>query len=133
MKFTYPLTILETHLDTFGHMNNATYLQLFEQARWEIITERGFGLKVIQEKQIGPVILEIHIRFIKELKLRQKVNIVTTVEEYSGKIGKLKQVMEDESGEVYTEAIFTLGFFDMRLRKLIPPTKEWLNALGIQT
>ena len=33
--FTYPLLIKETYLDTFGHVNNATYLTLFEEARWD--------------------------------------------------------------------------------------------------
>ena len=30
---TYKLRIIETHLDMFGHVNNATYLQIFEEAR----------------------------------------------------------------------------------------------------
>lgn len=30
--FTYPMLIKESHLDSFGHMNNATYLELFENA-----------------------------------------------------------------------------------------------------
>ena len=39
----YPMTILEHHLDTFGHVNNAMYLQLFETARWQWITDGGDG------------------------------------------------------------------------------------------
>ena len=42
--FVYYLIIRESHLDTFGHLNNATYLQLFEEARWDYITNRGFGV-----------------------------------------------------------------------------------------
>ena len=48
--FTYPVTIKEVYLDTFGHMNNAMYLTLFEEARWEFITQRGFGLKTITKR-----------------------------------------------------------------------------------
>jgi acyl-CoA thioester hydrolase len=45
---TYPLTIKETYLDTFGHVNNAMYLALLEEARWDLITTNGYGLKIIQ-------------------------------------------------------------------------------------
>ncbi len=30
----YHLLILEKHLDTFGHVNNASYLEILEEARW---------------------------------------------------------------------------------------------------
>ena len=31
--YEYDKTILEQHLDTFGHVNNAVYLSLYEEAR----------------------------------------------------------------------------------------------------
>lgn len=30
----YPVVIREHHLDTFGHVNNAAYLDILEEARW---------------------------------------------------------------------------------------------------
>ena len=71
----YELQIKEHHLDTFGHVNNAIYLQLFEEARWQIITERGYGMAEIMKLRQGPVVLEIQIKFIKELKLREVIQI----------------------------------------------------------
>ena len=47
MIFEYPLVILERHLDMLGHVNNATYLEIFEEARWDFIERRGHGLKNI--------------------------------------------------------------------------------------
>ncbi len=46
--FVYDTQIKEHHLDSFGHVNNATYLSLYEEARWESITENGYGLKEVQ-------------------------------------------------------------------------------------
>ena len=51
--FRYPLTILEKHLDSFGHVNNATYLHLYEEARWDFITKRGFGLARVLAGLVG--------------------------------------------------------------------------------
>ena len=72
---TYPILIKESDLDTFGHVNNATYLKLFEEARWDLITKNGYGIKTIRETKLGPTILEIKIRFLKELRLREKITI----------------------------------------------------------
>lgn len=123
--------IQETHLDVFGHMNNARYLELFEQARWDIITNNGFGLGKIKETGQGPVILEAHLRFLKELHARTVVRISVECTEYNGKIGKLKQEMLNEKNELCAELIVVFGLFDLKARKLIPATDEWKKAIGI--
>jgi acyl-CoA thioester hydrolase len=128
--FEYPLQIRERHLDTFGHVNNAVYLEIFEEARWDIINKRGYGLKRIRETGHGPVILEVNLKFLKELALGQKVTLRTEAVSYVGKIAQLKQWIVDESETVYAEALFTMGLFDLRSRKLIEPTPEWLSAIG---
>ena len=84
--FNHSLVIKEHHLDTFGHVNNATYLQIFEQIRWDILESRGYGLGRIQETGLGPTILEINIRFKRELRNREKIKIET---QYSHTKGKL--------------------------------------------
>ncbi len=43
MQHLYPVTIRETHIDSLGHVNNAVYLTLFEEARWEWITAGGYN------------------------------------------------------------------------------------------
>lgn len=127
----YELVIKEHHLDTFGHVNNAIYLQLFEEARWELITARGFGMAEIMKRRQGPVVLEIQIKFMKELKLREKIQINFETLDYKGKIGHFKQQMINAHGDVACEATFTVGFFDLNARKLIDPTEEWKKAVGI--
>lgn len=127
--YTYELTIKEAHLDTFGHVNNATYLQLYEEARWQLITENGYGLSKINETGLGPVILEIKLRFIKELYLRQKITIHTQTIEYKGKIGIIKQWITDHDGKICSDVEMKMGLFDTKHRKLVHPTEEWLKAI----
>lgn len=123
-------TIKETDLDTFGHMNNAKYLSIFEEARWDWITVNGFGIKKMQQLGVGPTILEINLRFLKEIRLREELEIESKVISYIGKIGKLQQKMLINS-ETYCNAEFTIGLFDLMTRKLIQPTNEWLAAVGV--
>jgi acyl-CoA thioester hydrolase len=130
-EHVYTTQILEGHLDTFGHVNNARYLNLLEEARWQWITDNGFGLAEIQRHKLGPTILEIDIKFRRELQNRERITIRTTVLEYSGKVGKLKQVIEKEDGSIAAEAVLVSGLFDMKERKLVLPTPEWRRALGL--
>lgn len=127
--YTYPLTILETYLDMLGHMNHAIYLTLFEEARWELVTERGFGLEKMMETGVGPAILEIKIRYLKEIKLRDQIIIETELGEFQDKIGKMKQRML-RGEEVCCTAEFTFGMMDLKERKLVMPPAEWLKAVG---
>jgi thioesterase-3 len=127
----YPLVIREAHLDTFGHVNNATYLAILEEARWELITRNGYGLDEVVRRRIGPTILEINLKFQRELRNRQRITIRTWMESYAGKIGKVAQQILDADGNVCCEALFTIGLFDLTARKLIAPTPEWLKALGL--
>jgi acyl-CoA thioester hydrolase len=127
----YPLTIREAHLDTFGHVNNATYLAILEEARWELITRNGYGLDEVVRRRVGPTILEINLKFQRELRNRQRITIRTWMEAYAGKIGKVMQQIVDAEGNLCCEALFTIALFDLAARKIIPPTPEWIKGLGL--
>jgi thioesterase-3 len=128
--FEYSMMIKESHLDTFGHVNNAKYLEILEEARWELISKNGYGLKDVAARKIGPVILEVNIKFRKELKLREKIKILTHCTKQEGKIGYIEQTIVNEKGEDSAVAVFTYALFDLTLRKIIDPTPEWLKAIG---
>ena len=127
----YRLMIRESHIDTIGHVNNATYLEIFEDARWDFITSNGYGLKEVHERQITPIILEIDIKFLKEVRNRENVVVQTRPLAFEGKIGKIRQALVKSGGEEAAVAVVTYGVFDMRTRKLISPTDDWLKAIKI--
>lgn len=133
LVFEYPVTIRELHLDSFGHVNNAVYAQLYEEARWDFITKNGFGLDRINELQIGPVILDMKIRFKRELLNREVILIKShALAIVSSRIMVLEQTMYKPDGKVASEAEFTVGLFDMKERKLVDATPEWLKAIGVK-
>lgn len=128
---TCKVLIRESHLDTFGHVNNATYLQLYEEARWDLITSRGFGLEKIRETKTGPVILEARVKFQRELVNREEITIETELLAYKGKIGEMRQTVKREDGSVACEAIFVFGLMDLAQRRLISPSPEWAHAVAL--
>lgn len=133
LMYEYETLIQEFHLDSFGHVNNAVYVELYEEARWDFITRNNFGLKEIQEYQVGPVILDLKVRFKRELVNREKIKITSqTIAIVSTKIQVLEQKIYNAAGKIASEAEFTVGFFDLKNRKLIDSSPEWLKAIGVK-
>lgn len=129
--YTYEVQIKECHLDSFGHVNNAVYLELYEEARWDFITKNGYGLEQIKATNKGPVILEVNVKYKRELKNRETIVIKSRTSEIRGKIMTLSQEMVKVDGKVASEAQFVVGFFDLKERALISPGPEWLKAIGV--
>jgi len=127
----FEFMVRESQLDSFGHVNHAFYLQMFEDARWDLITRNGYGIDKIHETGLGPTILQIKIRYRRELLARQKVRIETECVGFDHKIGRLVQKMVDERGAVCCVAEFAIGLLDMSARKLVPPTRDWKKAIGL--
>lgn len=127
---SFDVEITNSHLDAFGHVNNATYLQLFEKARWHLMTERQYDLAKIKQTGLGPTILKIEISFLNELRCHDQIKIITQLVTHKNKIFKISQKMVRDD-LVCCEAVFTMGLFSLEKRKLVLPTQDWLYVLGI--
>ncbi len=134
-RFETKVLIRETHIDFFGHVNNATYLEIFEEARWDHITNNGYGIPQILQHKKGPVMLDCQISFLKELHARDEITVtvehVATESKPHQKVFKLRQQMINAQGEIACEGTFSYGLFDTQTRRLIEPTPEWKQAMGI--
>lgn len=132
--YEYEIQILEHHLDTFGHVNNATYLELYEEARWDLLNKNNSGIEVIMEKKIGPVLLDLHLTFKAELVNREKIKIITQArkEMRNRFVFMLDQKIVKPDGKIASTIELSVGLMDLSKRKLISPTPEWIKALGVE-
>lgn len=132
--YEYNKTILEQHLDTFGHVNNAVYLSLYEEARWDFITKNGLGLKEILASRVGPVLLDLELTFKSELNNRDEIKIISQArpEMRNKYVMVLDQKMVKSNGKIASTLTLSVGLMDLNARKLMAPTPEWLDALGLK-
>jgi YbgC/YbaW family acyl-CoA thioester hydrolase len=126
----YSKTVDESDIDELGHVNNAKYLQFFEQARWDKLAEGGYSLEEVRKAGESAVVLEVTVRFRRELLSQEKIRIESRLVDVKSRIATLEQIIFNESGAVSCEAVFKMGFIDLNLRKLISPSPRWLRALG---
>jgi len=78
MKYTFQTIVRGYELDSYGHLNNAVYINYTEQARWEILHSEGLLDSFLNQKLLL-VVTETSIRYMRELKLFDDVKIETLV------------------------------------------------------
>jgi YbgC/YbaW family acyl-CoA thioester hydrolase len=76
--FEYKLNVRGYELDSYGHVNNAVYLNYFEQARWEIFQQLDL-LNYFRDNCLFLVVTEMQIRYSREVTLFDELAIVTRV------------------------------------------------------
>lgn len=63
-------------LDSYGHVNNSVYLNYFEHGRWKMFRDLNLN-HVIHESNLILVVTDIHIRYMREAKLYDEIEIIT--------------------------------------------------------
>jgi acyl-CoA thioester hydrolase len=129
--FSYETQILEQRLDSFGHVNHAEYVRLFEEARWDLTTKNGYGLDEVLRTSEAPIVIELQIKFRKELKLRETVRIETRATAVRRSLIHLRQEMRNQEGKISCMADVTIALFDLQKRSLLVPTEKFLKAIGV--
>ena len=77
--YYFELEARGNELDSYGHVNNAVYLNYNEQARWDLFRQLDLLDQIITSgKKI--VIVENHIKYIRQVKLFDKIVIETQME-----------------------------------------------------
>ena len=129
-EFNYSMTILKEHLDLYGHVNNAIYMQLYENARWDLLSEIGFKREDVTEQKKGPIILEAALKFKRELIEGELITIKSNfLELLKSKVAVLNQVILKEDGSISGQAEFKIGYMDLLERKLINVPNKWLEYI----
>ncbi len=128
-KVVYSTTyhVTERDLDLMGHVNNAAYLEILEDARWKVLADHDIHHHSIALLGTGPVIMDIHLKFIKEVKLRETIEIKSWFEPVNERISRIDQQIFNSKSELATEAQFVFGIMDIKARKLVKPPEPWYS------
>lgn len=96
-KSVCTLTVRGYELDSFGHVNNAVYLNYGETAIWNFIRTAG-----LMDATIGsgffPVVLESTQRYIRELRIFDEVRIESEFHGSSGLVTYKHNIINGSTG-----------------------------------
>ena len=128
--FEYSLIVREHNLDILGHLNNASYLQLFEEARWDFSNKGGFGLDWVLLNKKSPVVVKAEMSFRKEVLNRERLLIKSEFLGFQNNlIGSFKQKMIKENNKVASILSIDIGFMNLQERKLMNFPKKWVHMV----
>jgi acyl-CoA thioester hydrolase len=130
MVFSVPVTVRGYELDTQGHLNQAVYLQYSEHARWELLAAAGIQQNAMVASGIGPVVLEVNIKYLRELRGGEEVDVTCEFGWTEGKVFQLKQQVLKKDGTVCADIVVVGGVLDLQARKLVPNPAERFAALA---
>lgn len=118
------------HLDLYGHVNNARYLEFLEEARWAML-EVSPGMAALHERGLLFVVVNINIDYRRPATNGDELEINSRI----GKVGNRSMVFEQEvrlvgSGDAVADARVTFVLVDSTGRAV--PIDDEIRAAAAQ-
>ncbi len=100
------------HLDFYGHVNNARYLEFLEEARWAYF-EETHGLEPFIEKGLAFVVVNININYRRPAVMNELLTVHTHIKHIGNRSGVIRQVITlKDSDVVVADADVTFAVYD---------------------
>ncbi len=128
--FTVKAEIRWADIDPNFHVLHSKYYDYFANARMSIFAEYGITMQVIQELQIGPILLREECIFKRELKLGDIIEIKIKLSKANNNFGRWSFVNEIWKNGDTLAAVVTVdgGWMDTVKRKLVIPPESIQKA-----
>lgn len=102
--FTAELTVRSYECDSYGHVNNAVYLNYLEHARLEFLNAIGFDFPAITEEGFYLYVTHIDIHYKASAFLGETLRIAVTPVKTGAVSGTFRQIVQKTDGTVCAEA-----------------------------
>ena len=108
------------HCDFYGHVNNARFLELLEEARWRW-AEEVVDLPAWQAAGFGFVVAGIDIRYKRPAPEGRLLRITSEIARLGEKFGVFRQEIHDAGdGRLLVEADVTFAVVDVKEGRALP-------------
>ncbi|GGX52465.1 acyl-CoA thioesterase [Streptomyces fructofermentans] len=130
--FSVPVTVRGYETDVQGHVNQAVYVNYAEHARWSLLRAGGITQAGLAAKGVGPVSLEMTIRYLRELRAGDEVEVTCAFDWGGGKgrTFRIEQTIRRTDGTVAAELTAVGGVMDLSERRLVADPREHFRALA---
>ncbi len=126
MSSTTEIKVRGYHLDVYGHVNNARYLEFLEEARWTLFESE---LETWMSMGVSFFVVNINISYRAPALLNSTLKVNSTMSEIKSRSCVLKQLVTDKStGTLVAEADVTFVIVDSSGKAMIL-TEEVLENL----
>jgi acyl-CoA thioester hydrolase len=113
-------TIPEDYLDAMGHMNVMWYTHMFDRSMYNLFDQLGCSAPNAEE-QSGAFALEVHLRYLSEVRVGDQITIRTRLLGRSEKrFHVLNFMTNDTNGDLAATFELVGAHIDMKVRRMAP-------------
>ena len=128
--FYHPIEVRYGDLDPQGHVNNATHLTFFEQARVAYFIKLGLFSKDQSFMDIGVILADVQITYLKPIYFGQDIKVGVRIEKFGNKSMTIAQnVVDSRTGAELSKGIVIMVSYDYRQGKSIPIPESWRKTI----
>ncbi|WP_406334019.1 acyl-CoA thioesterase [Streptomyces sp. NBC_00203] len=128
--FSVAVTVRGYETDVQGHLNQSVYLQYAEHARWSLLHAAGISQTELIGSGVGPVALETTIRYIRELRAGEEVEVTCAFVWGEGKSFRIEQTIRKTDGTVAAEVTAVGGLLNLEKRRLVADPRAVFKSLA---
>lgn len=130
-EYSRTYEIVWRDVDPNGHARHTSYLDYAAHLRFAFMFERGITHERISELGIGPVLLSEDVRYLREVKLGEKITIFYSALGLSSDDSKfrLRHEILNEARKRAVRITISGGWLDFTTRKLVTPPDEYARIL----
>ncbi len=120
MSFESTFKIRSFHTDSFGHVNNARYLELLEEARWQFAEHHGL-IELLNEEKLGFIIMQMNLRFRFPIVEGDTIQVFTSLVTLGTAVGEVEQLIKKQgTGKLAAKSMFTFVLIDRHSGASVP-------------
>jgi thioesterase III len=99
----YTMKVRPYQCDSYGHVNNARYLEFFEEARWQLISSIELD-DYLKDNQFGMVVVSILVNYKRPALPNDNLQIFAKLGEMGNSSFTIHQQINLDSGELVATA-----------------------------
>jgi thioesterase III len=105
------------HLDGYGHVNNARYLEFMEEGRWDFFDQHPEMIKELHQAGRAFVVVNLNIDYLAAARQGDDLEIITGIIDVSERSGLCHHRIVRKDGTVIAQADLTFVLLDIRANK----------------
>ena len=121
------------HLDGYGHVNNARYLEFMEEGRWDYFDQHPAMIKELHQAGRAFVVVNLNIDYLAAARHGDDLEIITGILDVGERSGLCHHRIVRKDGTVIAQADLTFVLLDMRANKAAAIEGEVRDALAALT
>jgi len=110
MIFEHHRKIYGYECDIYGHLNNAMYFHIYEEARAEALNKTGYSITKFSQLGISLFVYKVEMNFLKAINLEEKVKVASEITSVNRLKSTWSQSIYNNNNilcnTVYIEAVF---------------------------